>query len=80
MRRYSAVYLKSLNRREADPFSGCYIASKWDAFLLWPGRASFSVLFRKQIKKLVSKMFQERHYNLSQFFVFLIRFRLKIPL
>lgn len=80
MRRYSAVYLKSLNRREADPFSGCYIASKWDAFLLWSGRASFSVLFRKQIKKLVSKMFQERHYNLSQFFVFLIRFRLKIPL
>lgn len=78
MRRYSAVYLMSLNRRDADPFSGCYIASKWDAFLLWPGRASF--LFRKQIKKLVSKMFQEIYYYLSQFFVFLIRFRLKIPL
>lgn len=43
MRRYSAVYLMSLNRRDADPFSGCYIASKWDAFLLWPGRASFSL-------------------------------------
>lgn len=80
MRRYSAVYLRSLNRRDADPFSGCYIASKWDAFLLWPGLASFSVLFRKQIKNLVSKMFQEIYYYLSQFVVSLIRFRLKIPL